>query len=51
VQVRALDVGIHRDHARAGAGEDRRQVRRQEGLADAALAATERDQAGLALEG
>ena len=51
VQVRALDVGVDGDHARAGAREDRRQVRRQECLPDAALAAAQRDQAGRALGG
>jgi hypothetical protein len=51
VQVRALDVGVDRDDARARAREDGGQVRRQEGLPDAALAAAQRDQAGRALGG
>jgi hypothetical protein len=51
VQVRALDVGVDGDDARAGPREDRRQVRRQECLPDAALAAAQRDQAGRALGG
>ena len=45
VQVRALEIGVDRHHAVALARERDRQVRDQEGLADAALAAAHGDHA------